>query len=314
VEFPLVRTWTRESGALAPRIEFSCFTATSSAYRYRLLDAAGAPTETGTFQPVSPGATYTFDLIPSAGPTRRGRVRIVNDTMQLELGADSATYRTKGDPLAVASAASYGARLAPASIAVAFGEGLGLVTARLPATPATTLNGTRILVEDSAGVSREASLYYVTPSQAGWIVPAGVAIGPATVRLTSPDGPVFTAPVTIDRVAPGLFSADATGAGLAAALVQRVRADGTQIVETIERGIDLGPAGDRVYLILYGTGIRGGANARVLDLVPEFAGPQGVYAGLDQVNVLLPRTLVGTLNVSVVVDGLASNSVTVTVR
>lgn len=319
VEFPLVRTWTRESGALAPRIEFTCATATSSAYRYRLLDAAGSPTETGTLQPVSPGAAYTFDLIPAAGATRRGRLRIVNDTMQLDFGAEPSAYRTAGYPLAVASAASYSAKLATASIAVAFGRGLAVATASAPSvTLPTTLAGSRIFVEDSAGVAREGALYYVTPGQIGWVVPPNTATGTATVRIASPDGPVFTAAVTIDRVAPGLFSADSTGAGPAAALAQRVRADGSQSTEPITGGIDFGPSTDQVYLVLYGTGMRGPATVTIggLDLQPAFAGAQGGYPGLDQVNVLLPRTLAGrgTTTVAVTVEGVASNSVTVSLR
>jgi uncharacterized protein (TIGR03437 family) len=43
-----------------------------------------------------------------------------------------------------------------------------------------------------------------------------------------------------------------------------------------------------------------------------FAGAQGTYAGLDQVNVALPQSLrgAGSVNVSLMVDGTASNTVT----
>jgi uncharacterized protein (TIGR03437 family) len=84
--------------------------------------------------------------------------------------------------------------------------------------------------------------------------------------------------------------------------------------------IDLGPSSDQVVLELFGTGLRhsnsvqavtatiGGFQATVL-----FAGAGGGYAGLDQVNVLVPRDLIGKGEVPIVltVDGKQANSVTV---
>jgi uncharacterized protein (TIGR03437 family) len=47
-----------------------------------------------------------------------------------------------------------------------------------------------------------------------------------------------------------------------------------------------------------------------------YAGPQGGFAGLDQVNVLLPRSLTGSglVNVQLFVDGMAANPVEVSIR
>ena len=124
--------------------------------------------------------------------------------------------------------------------------------------------------------------------------------------------------------APSLFSADASGSGLAAAQVVRVKADGSQSYEPVGSDpIDLGPDTDQLTLVLYGTGIRGrsslggvavtigGANSPV-----AYAGPQNEFAGLDQVNVPLPRSLAGRGNIDVVltVDGLTANTVTINVR
>ena len=71
----------------------------------------------------------------------------------------------------------------------------------------------------------------------------------------------------------------------------------------------------RPYLILYATGIRGAAQASVsvrignIDAGVTYAGPQGTYAGLDQVNVTLPTGLKGRgqLVVTVTVNGQATN-------
>jgi uncharacterized protein (TIGR03437 family) len=135
--------------------------------------------------------------------------------------------------------------------------------------------------------------------------------------------------VQIVKVAPGLFSVDATGRGYAAGVVLRIKADGSQSYESLAFSnnfvipIDLGPQSDRVFLILFGTGIRGnsslsnisvtigGENAEVL-----YAGPQGDFIGLDQVNVRLPRNLAGRgqVDVMLVVDGKTANSVRVNVK
>ena len=80
---------------------------------------------------------------------------------------------------------------------------------------------------------------------------------------------------------------------------------------------------ETVYLILYGTGIRnrssvakvtanlGGVNIPVL-----YAGPQGTYDGLDQVNLALPLNLRGSgqVNVVLTVDGQISNVVIVAIQ
>jgi uncharacterized protein (TIGR03437 family) len=69
------------------------------------------------------------------------------------------------------------------------------------------------------------------------------------------------------------------------------------------------------YLILYGTGIRGGAIGTVgvkignLDAQVLYAGAQGTYPGLDQVNVSLPAALKGRGRqvVTITVNGQATN-------
>jgi len=56
---------------------------------------------------------------------------------------------------------------------------------------------------------------------------------------------------------------------------------------------------DQVYLVLYATGIRRAAQSEVKvsiggsDGAVAYAGPQGFYTGLDQVNVQLPASLAG---------------------
>src|SRR5262249_24198446 len=110
-------------------------------------------------------------------------------------------------------------------------------------------------------------------------------------------------------VAPGVFSADASGGGLVAAVAQRQKPDGAVTYEAIVRfdpavnkfvaiPIDLGPDGDHVFLSIFGTGWRfrssetaakvkvGGVEVPVL-----YVGLQPTLEGVDQINVELTRTL-----------------------
>jgi uncharacterized protein (TIGR03437 family) len=145
---------------------------------------------------------------------------------------------------------------------------------------------------------------------------------------------VATGVMKIAAVAPGLFSANASGRGVAAATALRVKADGTQQYEPVARydeaqkkfvavPLDLGPESEQVFVILFGTGFRyrsslaattsriGGTNAEVL-----YAGPPGGFVGLDQANVRLPRSLKGRGEVDAVlaVEGKTANTVKVAIR
>jgi virginiamycin B lyase len=237
-------------------------------------------------------------------------------------------------PAASVSAASFAAgEMAAESIVAAFGSRLATATQAAATLPLPTeLANTKVSVRDSAGATRDAPLFFVSPAQVNYLVPAGTANGAATVTITSGDGRISLGNAQIATVGPGLFAANADGRGVAAANVLRVRADNSQIYEPsaavfdaaqnrfVARAIDLGPEGDRVFLIFFGSGLRfrsalstvtvkiGGVDAAV-----SFAGAQGDFAGLDQVNTLLPRSLAGRGEVEVVltVDGRVANTVMV---
>ncbi|MBI1763936.1 MAG: hypothetical protein HYR56_21130 [Acidobacteria bacterium] len=238
-------------------------------------------------------------------------------------------------PLTTISAASFlGTELTAESIAAGFGQGLATTTASANASPLpTALAGTNIKVKDSAGAERPAPLFFVSPGQINYLIPAGTANGTAIVTVMRDNTISGTGTVTIATVAPGLFAANANGQGLAAAVALRVKADNSQSFEPLVRfdqasnrfvavPLDLGPATDRVFLLLFGTGFRnrsalaavsarlGGATAEV-----SFAGAQGDLAGLDQANVLLPRSLAGRGEIDAVltVDGKTANTVRVNI-
>jgi hypothetical protein len=88
--------------------------------------------------------------------------------------------------------------------------------------------------------------------------------------------------------------------------------------------IDLeGDGADKVFLLLFGTGVRErkslgdvGIKVGAIDAPVMFAGAQGNHVGLDQINLELPRSLKGAGEVSVqcIVEGKASNQVTVMIK
>lgn len=239
-----------------------------------------------------------------------------------------------GGPLATVSAANYNGELANEAIAAAFGSDLATETAVARSLPLpTTLAGVTVKVKDSKGDERDAPLFFVSPSQVNYLVPAGTSAGVALVSIIR-DMVRAKGEVPINATAPGLFSANASGQGVAAAVALRVRADGSQSVEPVARfdqgqnrfvpvPIDLGPENDQVFLILFGTGFRGRSS---LDLVTAtiggenaevvYAGSAPGFAGLDQANVRLPRGLVGKGEVSILLtaENRSANAVTVSVR
>ena len=92
VVFPLTRTWARESGDLAARIDFIRRDASGNVHTYVQFDAGGGVAERGsvTFTPV-PAGTSTIDLQADSGSLRRGVADIVGDTMRLNLGIAGAS-------------------------------------------------------------------------------------------------------------------------------------------------------------------------------------------------------------------------------
>jgi uncharacterized protein (TIGR03437 family) len=177
---------------------------------------------------------------------------------------------------------------------------------------ATALGGIAIKLKDSQGVERTAPIVYASP-RVDYVVPSGTAEGPATVTLSNAEGIVSTGTLYVQLMTPRLFKGFASAP---ASMVVRVREGVSSVEQVIEATppfwvpIDLGPETDQVYLALFGTGMRHRRSAdelRVVFLknsnspnffavrvVPEYAGAQPEFAGVDQINVRLPRSLAGS--------------------
>ena len=232
------------------------------------------------------------------------------------------------------SAAAFGlGPLAPGSIAAAFGSKLATQTAVPGSSLPTTLGGDSVTVTSSDGRVLPAQLYYVSPAQINYLIPQDASPGLATVTIRSNGSVVASGQIDIETVAPQLFTLNP--ANLVAANVIRVDAFSQQTIlpvytfdsnnNVVPLPIDFGAATDSVYLSIYGTGLRnitgagsvtasvGSTQAQVL-----YAGPKGEYPGLDQVNILLPRSLASptpyTTTLQLFVAGQPSNQVKVGIR
>jgi uncharacterized protein (TIGR03437 family) len=201
--------------------------------------------------------------------------------------------------------------LAPDSIVTAFGTNLA----------GSDPSATTVTVTDSAGASRMGSLFYVSVGQVNYQMPPGTATGNAKVTIASPAG-TSSSNVWITAVGPAFFLASAT-TGLAAGAAVRVSPDGTQTPIDISQPIDLGNPGDQVVLTLYATGLRhfsSMANVKVqigdTNAALQYAGPQGSFVGLDQVNVVIPPTLggKGLTDIDLIVDGVQALPATLTIK
>ena len=244
---------------------------------------------------------------------------------------------------AVRHAASFAVgAVAPEMIVSIFGLELANQTVIADTDPLpTTLGGSTFTVTDSGGVERDMSLFFVSTTQVNGLIPTGTALGAATLTAKTGQGSAATAalrvgssdqgprqtgdlPLEVAVLAPGLFAANATGQGVAAALALRVKADDSRSTEFLfEENLQPVPLNlgdtDQIFLLLFGTGIRGfSSEVRVTvggeDVAVLGAVPQGEFVGLDQVNVgPLPCTLAGRgeVPIELTVDGLPANTVTV---
>lgn len=277
------------------------------------------------------GAVDNRGNVYCTGLTASGNFPIKNPVQQTLRGVADA-FVTKiadaGNTQATVSAASYlGITLSPDQIVSSFGNGLALITKAATTLPLpTNIQGTEVRVQDSNGVERLAALFFVSPTQINFAVPNGTSEGAATITVWNNGAIVSNELIQVAKVSPGIFSANSSGKDVLAGVLLRVRRDGSQVYENVARydvllnryvpnPIEFG--NDDLYLLLFGTGLRyrGGlptVNANIGGLTSEaiFAGPQGGLVGLDQVNLVLSRSLIGRgeVNVAMTVDGKTANT------
>ena len=220
------------------------------------------------------------------------------------------------------SAASYASAAASEMIVAAFGSDLADSTELASTEPLPTrLAGRSVKVTDYAGTEKLAQLFFVSPAQVNLLMPAELEPGPALVELDGGNGLIKLSVVTVQKLSPGIFTADFTGKGVASGVIVRVFTNGVQRYEPIAQfdetqqkwipiPIEFTPDTQRIVLALFGTGWRqvGAFSDVTIDFIAaserndplpkrltssEYAGKQPTWAGVDQINVEVPRSLIG---------------------
>jgi uncharacterized protein (TIGR03437 family) len=183
----------------------------------------------------------------------------------------------------------------------------------------------------------------VSPTEIAFVVPSGVTGGLVDVVVTSREGDIFHGTAAVAGLNPVIVGLLGDGSGQAAAL----DAVGFQAGAFSTNGSSLYGLDSRTRISIWASGISTGitntdtgndiflglgqvienlsesvtVEARTSDgtvyLLPiEFAGSQGTLRGLDQVNVVLVPELrgAGAVELTIVVGGVRSNTMTITVR
>ena len=209
----------------------------------------------------------------------------------------------------VRSAGQFGA-VSPDSIAVAYGSNLAISTTEAHRLPRGSfpfdLQGTTVTVN-----GRPAQIFFASPGQINFHVPAATETGTALVVARNPDGYEHVGAVTVGHAAPGIFTQSGNDSGEAVALDE----------VTLQRSpFDVTDAkGDPRRLIIFCTGLRNasavsvtlaGRPARVEGFIPSPDLP-----GLDQLHVALSSRLrgAGTAPLLVTADGHAANPAAISI-
>jgi uncharacterized protein (TIGR03437 family) len=188
------------------------------------------------------------------------------------------------------------------------------------------------------GVEYTCRLLYVSAGQINFILPAipqTISLGQnsllAAIDIRDENGTIHEEGIVLKRASPALFSANSSGAGVAAGGLLRVRADGSTSEEPIAQldpaqnklvpiPIEFTSDTQRLTLSLFGTGFgssgRVEANIAGMGVPVLFAGEQPELQGLVRIDLELGRTLAGAgeVPIQVIVDGNAANQVTIGFR
>jgi uncharacterized protein (TIGR03437 family) len=302
-------------------------------YSSKLAVLGGTPPLTWSAVSTPDGITVSQDGKVTGTPSTAGTFTInlmVQDSLQVA-ASGAVTLRVDSGLVVLSAASLKPGPVAPSSMVTVFGGQLADGTQSAATQPLpTTLGNCTLTITDVNGVARPAGLYYISPNQINFTVPADTAAGTATISVTNGTDTRTLGTLTVATTAPGLFFLNADG--LAAAGLTRVNGAGTTYQETAQLDnstnlfvpvpVDLGSDTDQVYLTLYGTGVRNRqslASVQVLiagmPVTADYAGPSG-SDGVDIVRVLLPKGLRGTgmATVVVTVNAVSSNAVRVQIK
>ncbi|MBK8315822.1 MAG: hypothetical protein IPL01_18150 [Acidobacteria bacterium] len=248
-----------------------------------------------------------------AAPGREVSVTIINPD-GLRTSVRKFTRQVSAGPIVAVSAANYSTdSLTPSSIIAVFGTNLATASASAPGTPLpTSLNGTSVRVNGVA-----APLFFVAPGQVNFLVPDDTLTGNAVVEIVAGNNNLSRGTINLSAAAPSLFTSNSQGTGAPAALSS---SDGVAYNRTGNPDGSSNKVYQGDYLVLFGTGIRRASKSTISitiggQPVPVlFAGAQGDYAGLDQINTRIPQGISGLVDLVVAVNGKQSNVVKIRIN
>lgn len=262
------------------------------------------------------------------------------DAVSLELKRSS--NFTTINRLTSLNAGGYQEESTAAGLIAAFGSKLATKTQIATTLPLpTSLADVTVLVD-----GKPAPLFFVSPTQINYQVPENTALGTAKVEVIRDNQVVAQGALSLSDPAPSLFTANADGKGSPSGYVTRVRANNTQVNESLVRYDHtqqkfvpaplLRQAGETLYLVLWGTGFSaapnsdgntangvaenvevtiGGVKAQV-----DYAGRSG-YVGVEQLNIRLSENAVTGESLTLLVkvnDGqgnlIRANEVTIAIQ
>ena len=335
-------------GAATPATQTLSVTATGTA----AFTASASTTSGGPWLSVSPStgtapATLTVSVNPTglAGGAYQGAITITPASGAAQSFAVTLNVAGAGAPAiksatSIVNALGYQNKLAPDTVFVIFGSGMGPASIATAASPyPASVGGTSVTFTPAAGGTPvSAKMVYSLDGQIAGLLPSSIAPGTYAVRVTY--NTLTSAPqnVTVVPRSFGIATANSAGTGTAQATIGNVN-NGVSLVRFTTgavsfSGLDwtLTPAHPGDTLVLWGTGggadtandtggtsgdqtAAGGFVVTVGDrtVTPLYAGASSGYPGLWQVNFTLPADITPDCftSLTVTAGGEVSNSVTI---
>ena len=274
----------------------------------------------------------TLSVGMNNGGFRKGALTIAGEAFEVIQG---------GNDLVAVRAGDYQPVIAPGSLVSIFYTWLSDTTEAAQSLDLPTrLANTSIGIGMPDGTFVYAPLLFVSPNQINFQLPESIPIGQTKIHALA--GTIYgtnffaSGEFEVSKIAPNIFSAASTGRGVAAANIQRVRQGQPDVYENtaevkidpqgqasfIARPISLGSDSEFTFLVLYATGLRKRdqnlpvtASIGGVEVPVQYAGPQGFFVGVEQINILLPKSLrgKGLVDVKVTIEGKTTNTVQINI-
>lgn len=200
--------------------------------------------------------------------------------------------------------------------------------------PSAKLGVTSIKLTDRRGNEFKGEVKWTGPKQTNFLVPKDIATGPADIEVNTGVNELSRGKFFLAFLTPGLFTANADGLGVPAAVALRVKGNVYAYEPILQLSVDnkyvpipikVSDSTEQVFLVLFGTGfgnnwdlneVKGKIDG--LDTQVYYSGPQGpsgvpgTFPGLDQINLLLPVSLLsGKHTIQIAYANLKTNEVSI---